>query len=294
MSLAGGMDAYPIQAERLLEVGRYAELERLLQTWLGQQPRDADAHQFRARLALARQDYAGCVTAAQEALALSPDDPTTRYVLHFAHFNLNQYADAESVILALIREQPGNPHFLAAYARLMLCTLQLDKARALVAEALRIAPDHADARLVSVLLRVTENRTHVAAAELGEVIAASTGGVQTAFVLVQVLVAQRRLREALLIGQELLREDPTNAELIALVIRLRAHTHWLALPAYPQLRWGWPAVVAAWVLAAFGLPVLLRASLFWGTVALIGYLVWLLHSWTHHAILSWWIRARGV
>ena len=74
----------------------------------------------------------------------------------------------------------------------------------------------------------------------------------TATTLVVALSEQGRSREALRIAQELLRNQPDNPHVLALVRELKMQTHWTMLPLYPMQRWGWGGAAAVSVAGIIG------------------------------------------
>lgn len=288
------MDEARVQLDRLIEVGRIADARRLLQQAFADSPNDPEAHCFAARLALRENDHAAAQEHVAQALAADPRHFGAR-LLHFCLlFDSRQYPEAEPVILDLLREQPADANLLALYGQLMLYTANFDKATALVAEALRREPDHRRARLVFVLAATVTGDKRRANEQLAELIHQDPECRQTARTLLAVLVDNNRYREALLVGQQLLRVEPDDRDLVDGVIELRAHTHWLAIPAWPMTRWGWAGAAGVWVGAILSLSVLRRVSEVWAAIFGAVYVVYVIYSWTYGSLLRRWIARRGV
>jgi hypothetical protein len=206
----------------------------------------------------------------------------------------HRFGEAEPAFLDLLREAPGNAGLLALYAQLMLFTANVEKASALVTEALRHEPDHRNARLVAVLVAIVSGKARTGGEQLADLVRQDPECERTARTLLLVLVEQHRHREALLVGQQLLRARPGDRGLVDMVIELRAHTHWVALPAWPLTRWGWAGAVGTWGVAILALGQLKRVSSTWAAILGVAYLVYVIYSWTHGPVLRRWLAWRGV
>lgn len=282
------------QIDRLIEVGQYARAKGLLERAFSEAPNDPDAHVCAARIALEEKDVAAAQQHVAEALAANPLHFGARLLQFFVSLRERRYAEAEQTIIALIRERPGNADLYALYARLMLFAADVKKAGALVAEAIRIDPDNREARLEAVLVATVRGKPGLANAQLADLIALHPQNREVAATLFIALIDQGRRREALSVGQQILRGDPDNRALVDVLIRLRASTHWLALPSYPLLRWGWPASAIAWAGAIVVIGTLRNIAPKWAAVFGVVYLAWAIHSWIHAPLLKRWIAWRGL
>ncbi|HET8938118.1 MAG TPA: tetratricopeptide repeat protein [Polyangiales bacterium] len=287
------MNELQFQIARLIEVGRMRDVKQLLQKAFAEAPHDPNLHCLAARAALRVDDEARAGEHVAEALAADPTHPDAR-VLHFAlRCAARDYAEAERTITELIREAPHNGRLLALYAELMLTTMHLDKARALIEEALRRAPDDEHARLVNVLMLIVDGDRAAAGDQLADLIRGNPEGAEVTRTLYNVLIEQRRHREALAIGRQLLKLYPDNDELIDSLAALAAMTHWISLPAYPLRRFGWIGTAGLWVIGGAGVRLLstVDLTLALGFTAL--YLLYVLYSWIHLPLLKRWLLRRG-
>lgn len=283
-----------LQLEHLIERRRWAEAQRLLERSFRDAPQDPDAHCYAARIARGQGDDRSAKEHLARALAADPSHFLARLLRFDLLFDEKRWGEAEEVILDLLREAPDDADLLTSYGRLMLFTLHLEKARALVAEALRREPDDLGARTLAVLLATVQGDRDIASGRLAELVRDDPDGESTAYALFTVLLDQRRYREALRVGQELLRNDPGNSDLVAALIELRAATHPLALPAYPMHRFGWLGAGTVWMLAIVALMVLGRVAPTWAGGFALAYVGYCIYTWTYGPLLKRWIARRGV
>ncbi|MDH5676937.1 MAG: tetratricopeptide repeat protein [Myxococcales bacterium] len=286
-------DAYT-QLERLLDVGRLHDAEQLLQRELSADPADPQLCVYAARVAVGRDDPEEARRQVALALAADPTHFTARALLHDLEEEAGNYAEAELLIVDLIGEDPDNGALLATYAQLMLRTFHLEKARALVNEALRRDPDDETARLVDVLLATVEGDRARAGVQLADLIADNPEGRRVAWMLFIALVEQARHREALAIGQQLLRDEPDDQELIDHLITLRAATHPLALPLWPMSKFGWAASAAIWGGAVVLMTLMRHTKSPWVAALGVLYLVWVIYTWVYPPMMTRWLRHRGL
>lgn len=281
--------------QQLIEIGRYAEARRLVERILHETPGDPHAHFYAARIAHALEDAATARTHIEQALAVDPSHFGARIVLYELMCDAKEHAEAEAVIQALIREAPEEAELFALYARLMLKTLHVEKAGRLADEALRLDPTNTLARVESVLVSIVRGERARTEDQLAELLKDDPEGRAAAGTLFVALVEQRRHREALALGQQLLRANPNNHQFVNAVVELRALTHWLMWPAYPFVRWGWGASAAIWAgaLLLFGYLRANGAGSVAGTLSLayIGYCV---YTWIAPSLVRRWVAARGI
>lgn len=280
--------------ERLIEVRRYAEARELIERGFAKAPDDPELHHFAAQVALRRNDldcarqHVGC------ALAAAPSHRGARVVQFLLLYEQRAYVEAEQSIVALLSEDPRDAELLALYARLMLITLHVDKAAALVEEALRCDPHSQLVRVCHVLIATARGRRSEVDATLAELVATDPEAAAVTRTLFVVLVERRRYREALAVGQELLRGEPDDADLVEALVEVRSVTHWAALPAYPLHRWGWLASGSMWGAYVVGIVMLGRAAPAAVGPATAGYLGYVVYSWLHRPLLRRWLRKRGI
>lgn len=290
------MSTVHLQIDRLLEVGRIREARELLQRAFGEHPGDPDLHVFAARIATRTGDLDEARRQLGRALAANPTHVGARAQLCDLEWTTKDYAAAELITTQLIREAPRNAALLAIYARLMLVTLHLEKARALVNEALRIDPNDETARLVDVLLSTVEGDRHRADAQLEDLVTDNPDGYDVATLLLMALIEQKRNREALALARQLLRASPDDDALVETVIELAVATHWLSWPLWPLQRFGWAASAFLWLGAAVFAQVGRSQGWPWEGAAAFAsvYLGYVIYSWTYTPLMTRWVRSRGI
>jgi tetratricopeptide (TPR) repeat protein len=280
--------------QRLIEVRRYAEATRQLTEHAQREPGDPEIPRRLGQIAYLKDEYADAERQLQRALELDPHDEFARYFLFWTYAEQQRNAEAEEVALALIEADPDHAEYYAIYAHLMLRTLHLEKAAALAERALELDPQLRRARLVRVLLQKIAGDQRAAHGEIAELFGADPLDRQLAAEAVDALMEQQRYREALSLGQDLLRSWPDHPTLVDVLIEAKVASHPLALPAWPFRRWGWPFSLGVWAVVIAGrrlFPTPLPAWVGW--IAL-GYLVWVIHSWVHAPLLRKYYRFRGL
>lgn len=294
---AGGdveVEQIAAQVERLLDVERPADARRVLAPALLRHPDDADLLTLAARVEDDAEDKLESRRLVAEALRRDPDHFVAR-LLHYRHLLQDQRnAEAEEQILALLRERPASATLLSLYAQLMLETMHLDKARALVDEALRLDPEDDLAQVLDVLLAVVHGHDTAARDRLMRMVAQSPEARHVVWMAVTVLAARHDNRAALELAQALVRGAPNDQAALEVAVELRARTHPLAWPLWPVQRFGWYGSAGAWMVAVGGAQAL-RA---WAPGALPVFLVvlitWLIYSWVVPSALRRHLKKRGI
>lgn len=279
---------------RLIELRRYDLARNELSQAIKNDPSDADLYHLSAYLHWLRDETEQGIEVAHQGLALDPHHEGLRYNL----FNLleenREYAEAEQVIIELIRENPRDVDYLRGYAQLMLFTFHLPKAEKLVHEALRIAPDDANSRILAILIDISRGKITDSEHTLAELVRDHPDSEHVARILLISLIEKKKFRAAQHLAQELLRNNPDDPNLVEAIVELRSATHWSAWPVWPLTRFGWPAAIGMW-LGFIGLRRLddvLHFSWF-GYVVWI-YLGWCVYTWIHGPIIKRWLNYRGV
>jgi tetratricopeptide (TPR) repeat protein len=230
-----------------------------------------------------------------QALQLDPTAVRPRVLLCLIELRDQRFAEAEQIIGALVREQPHDPDHLALYADLRLRLLDLPKSKELTARALRIDPEHVEARRVALLLDLVSGE-HSAAEQssleqrLARVIEHSPDTAQVSFMLFQSLVERHHLAEAIRLGHALQRVQPQNTALDNALIDLRVFTHPLGVPLYQMRRVGWLGLVILGfvVVAIYQLVAELDATL--GTAFVAGCALLVAYAWLYPAWMRAWYR----
>ncbi len=282
------------QVERLVDIKRYADARRLLARALQQNPDDVESLYLAGRVELESDDRAKARGFVSDALARAPEHHGARLLLFRIQLEERAYPQAEEVILGLLREFPQDGNLYALYARLMLETLHLEKARALLDESLRLEPEAPLGRCLDILLRVIEGEERDAEQRLGRLVAEDPEAYHVAWICISVFTSRGRYRDAFAIARELLKVNPNDRELIDTLVQLRVQSHWSMLPLWPFARFGWGGSAVIWVLAV-GASTLVRrfaSPEAAGSVAIVC-MAYILYSWIWPPLLRRWLLWRG-
>jgi predicted Zn-dependent protease len=281
------------QVERALDVGRTDLARRSLTPALAARPDDAGLLLLAARI----EDAAGNGPEARrlvgEVLARDPGSWRGRLLHYQQLLEDDRHADAEQVILGLLREDPSNPPLIALYARLMLEALQLEKARALTDEALRLDPDDSHAQLLDALLHTVEGDDERASERVARQIARDPEAMHVARTAVVVFASGKRPKDALEIARCVLRAEPGDRALVNAIVSLRTQTHPLLLPYWPLQRWGWTASAVLWGVGIVGVRACYAISPRAGVIFTAVWLAYVVGSWVLPPLLRWHLRRVG-
>lgn len=278
-------EAAAAHASELLDRNRIAQARQVLGAALRKQPQHAGL-----LYELARADYQADANDSAAAtlarvLAQEPGHVPARLLMFHIEQEAGRLVRAEEIILGLLREDPAQAVFYALYARLMLQALNFAKAGQLVDEALRRDPQLPLALRTRTLCDLVMNKPGARSDALVRLLADDPGDLRTMHLVVVALVHAGRTREAYQLSRELLRADPTNTAVVALVRSLRVDTHWSQWPLWPLRRWGWYGSVALWVGSVIGIRMLDQAApvlVFPATMLLLAYVV---YSWVWPPLL---------
>lgn len=280
--------------QRLIDIHRYTEATQVLAEHAKREPDDPQLPRRFGQLAYLKDEYADAERELRRALELDPHDEFASYFLFWTYAEQRRHAEAEEVVLALIAEDPDHAEYFALYAHLMVRTLHLEKAAALAERALELDPQTRRARLVRVILQKIAGNQRAAHSEIADLFGADPLDRTLAAEAVDALMEQHRYREALSLGQDLLRAWPDHPTLVDVLIEAKVASHPLSLPAWPFRRWGWPFSLGAWAVVLIGVRLVPRPQPAWIGWALMAYLLWVLHSWLHAPLLRKYYRLRGL
>jgi predicted Zn-dependent protease len=240
---------YSEQAFYFIERRRLRDAERVLREGLSQYPQDPDLLFHSAQVDWLRDDGAAAAVAeatVRQVLVIAPDHAPARQLLASLLIERNEFADAELLLIGLIRDYPEHADFYGRYSRLMLRTLHLEKAEQLAREGLRYGPENAECLLAIALCETARSGARPNAA-LARLLSAHPESQSTIHALVIALVDSGRIDEAHRIAQGAMRADPANENLVNLVRELRIQNHWTLKPLWPLQKWGWGASAAMWL-----------------------------------------------
>lgn len=268
------------EIQNLVDRRRYGEARTRLAAALKEHPSDVRLLYFAAFVDYATDDNQAARATLRSALAVDPEHAPSRDL--FAHVleEDKQYAEAERVRIALLRDYPEDADYFGSYAHLMLRTLNMDKARRLAQEGLRFEPGHAGCLYVVALADLIDGRSSKDSASLATLVREHPEQVRTALALIIALQDRGDTRGALRIARELLRSQPDNEQFVQLVRELKSVVHWSLLPLYPMVKWGWGGAIVVTFAGIVGLRALSAVAP--STVVNVLTIVWLLY-----VIYSW-------
>lgn len=237
-------DAYVSLIAALVERGRPDDARQKAEEALRLWPEDPDltfqaAH---AEYACGHLDVAQ--TLSNRVLSLNPQHTGAREVLFWVARGRGDAAGAEHIILALLREYPGEPTYLGYYALLMLGVLHLDKAEALAREGLKRSPEEQTCLValgISDLIRGRKRSETIV-----DLIRNYPQSLSTGYLLISALADRGQPGAALRVAREMLRAWPGRSDLVTLVRELETAAHWSLMPLRPFVRYGWVGVAAVW------------------------------------------------
>jgi arylsulfatase A-like enzyme/tetratricopeptide (TPR) repeat protein len=199
-----------IEASRAVSAGDEAEGERRLLEILEADDSLVDAWVALGRLYRRQGRLAESLVAFREAHAERPLDPFLVSKLANAMISMQQFAEAEELLLAALAEHPGDPYIVFALARVMEATGRFaeaeDSFRRVVELDPRSAPSHV--RLASLALRRRDLDT--ARAELDAAMRLDPRVAEASLIKGQLLESQNRLDEAAQAYREELSSSPNS------------------------------------------------------------------------------------
>lgn len=272
------------EGHALIERRRYSQARITVSQGLKNFPESAELQYLAAFIDYASERPEQAMQGVKALLAQAPQHYGARTL--YAHLleGAKELAEAERVWIDLLRDYPQSADCFAGYGELMLKTLNLDKARRLAQEGLRLAPEHAGCLFLAAMIDLIRNRNGVESEHLQRMLREHPEQVRSALALVIALSARGNDRGALRVAQELLRQQPNAGHLVTLVRTLKTRTHWTMLPLYPMQRWGWNAAIAITLVGIVGLRVAEQTL----SSPVVATLTWI---WLAYVIYSWvWPR----
>jgi len=278
----------------LVDIGRYNQAKQETQDLLHSDPNNIELLGLLATICWYQDDFEEGIEVAETGLSYSPDNEVLKHILFLLLLGDEQFEDSEVLIIDLIRNNPRNDDYFRGYAELMLYTFHLGKAKKLIAEAIRIAPDDASSQLIATLIDIADGKLTESKKKLEKLIKESPDDEHILRLLLLQLCIKKKHHAAMLLAQELLRRNPHEQELIDLIISLRTTTHWSAIPLWPVYRFGWVASIAMWMIYIVLVRMEDKMSVAWFNYVVWGYLGWCLYSWIHQPVFNRIFKSRGL
>lgn len=233
--------------DELLDRNRTMQARPLIGAALREQPDDLDMLYQAARADWIDDDLVQARQGLADVLARDPEHWPARVLMLAVLTEQGLLADAEALALDLLRTHPESPWLYAAYSRVMLRALHLEKASALADEALRRAPGSADALRMRALCDLVLGRRSLNGQAMKQLLAEYPEDQATLAVMVAALAHAGRHREALRCAKQMLMSNPGDAHWLRVTRELTAVTHWSMWPLRPLQRYGWGASIGLWM-----------------------------------------------
>lgn len=269
---------YAEQAFWFIERRRIADARRVLKEGLALHPQDPDLLFHSAQTDWLADEATAAEATVRQVLVVAPAHAPARQLLATLLGDRGEFADAEQLLIGLLREYPEQADLYGRYSRLMLRTLHLEKAEKLANEGLRYDPDDAEC-LVAAALCETARTGARGNEKLEKLLKAHPESLSATHTLIMALVDSGRMDEAHRIAQGAMRADPANENLVELVRELRIQNHWSMKPLWPLQKWGWGASAVLWVGAILIMNVLKKSA--------PGIVLPVAVVWIGYAVYSW-------
>jgi predicted Zn-dependent protease len=289
---AASRHGYLLQLDALLERRRTDAARALLADALREFPDDPDLLFQAARADWLDDRNPQARDTVAQLLRHAPEHHGGRVMLFELLVEAGEVAEAEALVLQLLRENPFDADLCARYARLMLRTLHFDKARRLAAEAVRLDPAGDAGLRAQALCDLVLKRRTMDSAALQRMLQQHPDDYHTLELVFVALLQDGRSHAAQAVARTLLRARPDDPLALQRVQALQLQTHWTMWPLWPLTRFGWPAVIVLWLGSVLALNLLrgpapqLAALL---SPLLLGYVI---YSWVWPPLLRRWL-ARG-
>ena len=280
--------------EHLIDLRRLDHAQSEIESALKDDPNNTDLLYYSAYICWLEDDYGNGIEIAHIGLSYSPENERLKYVLFLLLKADEQYEKAEALIIDLIRHNPRDDDYLRGYAEVMLFSFHLAKAKKLIAEAMRIAPDQSSNQLIATLIDIADGQLKNADQKLQRLIQDNPEDEHILSLLLVQLIAKRKYRAAQVLAQTLLRRNPNENDLIETIISLRTSTHWSAIPLWPITRFGWMGSIGMWGL--FVILITLNKQINHPAFGYVvwGYLAWCVYSWIQEPIFTRIFKWKGV
>lgn len=287
------IDSIKLHIRNLIESRRLSEARRVLSEAMLQNARDLDLLGQRAYVDYLEGKHDAAETGAKQILAADSKDYSARMILILSYEDRKRYREAEELIIGLLRDYPEDAGAYVRYSRLMLRTLNFDKAETFSQEAIRLDPASENSRIALALCRHVKGKIDPDV-DLAQLIRNNPESVSTIRLLIAALVDRKQYRRALRLTQELVRAHPDEQDFIDQVIELKVVTHWLQKPLWPMRRFGWAGSVAVLVIAVVGTRGLeIRGKDELSTVFISVMAIYVIYGWVAPPLLRMWYK-RGV
>jgi predicted Zn-dependent protease len=276
--------AYAEQVFYFLERRRLDDARRVLRDGLAKYPQDPDLLFHSAQAEWLENDHVAAENTLRQVLLVAPEHPHARSLLASVLTEIRRFADAEALLIGLLRSYPESAGLYGRYSLLMLRTLHLDKAARLAQEGLRYDPDDRDCLLADALCATARSGAGPNPA-LTKLLSAHPESLSSVHALVIALLEGGRVNEAHRVARGALQADPSNQHLVEMVRELKAQNHWSMKPLWPMQRWGWGGAIGMWIGAIVVMRILERSAPEAYPPFAILWLLYAIYSWVWPSII---------
>lgn len=235
------------QLQQLVERNRISAARGLLTTVLPAYPESLGLMTYAAWVDYLDDDNAGAKGTIEKILELDPEHYSARHLLALIFEDDEDFVSAERELIALLKTYPEDADLYAVYGRVMLATMNFQKAQRLADEALRLEPNNETALNVSVLSAFINAPGSETRIRLEQLVREHPEQVQTTIRLIQVLLDQGKSVQAYELAREMVLVQPDNQGLVELASELKVETHWSMKPLWPLRKFGWAGSIGIWI-----------------------------------------------
>lgn len=290
---SGELESALAELQALLERQRLPAARKVLATALPKFPDSPALLEYSACIDWMEDRLDPAAATVGQVLALEPESRSARLLLCRIRMEQERYAEAEELVIDLLRNDPDDPDLYARYAQIMVRTFNVEKAERLAAEALRRDPEHEEALNLHVLCGFIAHPDKEQRARLRQLLEEHPDQTATAIRLVQRLVVEGKTRQAYGLAGELVRRHPDNDAIVEMAAALRHQSHWSMLPLWPMQKWGWAASIGIWLVVV----VLIRTDILadtplagWQGGLALAFIAYVVYSWAWPPLLRRLLR----
>lgn len=284
---------YQVRIDGLIERRRFAQANALLGEALASFPDDSGLLHSAATLDYYNEDYEGALHTLQQLLRRAPKHLNGRFLMVGVHEAREDWPAAEAVLLDLLHDYPEFSTLYSRYAMLMYRTQQIDKAKELAREAIRLDPEDDGAMAATMIGDLIDGRKGDESNSLAALMLKHPEDMVTARLLIIHLLNRGRYWSAKRIAVELLKAQPDSREVLTMVVEIDALCHWSVIPLWPLNRWGIAATIALWLGWVLGYKLLRSTVPQVAEPAAAFMLGFVVYSWVYPPLLRRWLKRRA-
>jgi len=271
-----------------IERNRFEDAEDLLATKLKEFPEDETLLYFSAYIDYRYDEHYKARETLHKLLENDPESDSARNLLFHIENETDNYPEAEKWIISLLKDYPESSTFYADYARLMLNTMNFEKAEKLAEESIRLDPDNEKSLFIMALINIINKKG--SNEEFTQLLVNHPGEMHSLSIIITSLLDQNRISEARRVTTGALRADPSNQYLLATAKELKYLDHWSMKPITWLGNFGMLGSIGIW----FGIIILARMDQVIDdplyskilTPVLFGYIAFCIYTWVYPFIFK--------